>query len=51
MLRMSKNIKHFTQLDHFTAGHHRHAIADRFDHVHFVGDQHDGDPHLGVDLL
>ena len=51
VLRVSKNVKHLTGLHHLAAGHYRHAIANRFDHVHLVSDQHDRDPQLLVDLL
>ncbi|MPN64083.1 hypothetical protein SDC9_211854 [bioreactor metagenome] len=51
VLRVSKNIKHLARLHYLATGHHRHAIANRFDHVHLMGDQHDRDPQLLVDLL
>jgi hypothetical protein len=48
---MGKNIKHIATLNNLAAGHHRHAIADGFDHVHLMGDQHDRDAKLRVDLF
>jgi hypothetical protein len=37
-------------LDHLAGIEHRHAVADTADHVHLVGDQHDGQAQLAVDL-
>ncbi|CER24125.1 Uncharacterised protein [Salmonella enterica subsp. enterica serovar Typhi] len=50
VLRVGKHIKHLARFHNLTARHHRHAIANRFDHVHFMGDQHNSNPELRVDL-
>ena len=49
MLRLAEDVDHAAMLDHAAGVHHRHAVADRLDHFHLVGDQHDGETQFAVD--
>ena len=48
---MDEHVAHHALLDHVTLIQHRHAVADRLDDLHFVGDDYDGHAQLLVDLL
>ena len=50
VLRMQEHIGHRTLFDDHAGVHYRHLIADTADHVHLVGDQHDGQFQLAIDL-
>ncbi len=50
VLRMEEHLGHRAFLDYHAGVHHRHAVADAADHVHLVGDQHDGQAQFAVDL-
>ena len=48
--RIGKHLGHRALLDDLTGVHHGHAVADTADHVHLVGNQHDGQLQFTVDL-
>ena len=48
---MDEHVAHHALLDHVALIQHRHAVADRLDDLHLVGDDHDGHAQLLVDLL
>ncbi|MNR25344.1 hypothetical protein D3C85_1424890 [compost metagenome] len=50
VLRMQEHICYRTLLDDHARVHHADLIADPADHVHFMGDQHDGQLQLAIDL-
>lgn len=50
VLGVQEHIGHRALLDDHASVHHRHLVADAADHVHFMGDQHDGELQLAVDL-
>ncbi|MCY1183054.1 hypothetical protein D9M73_236430 [compost metagenome] len=50
VLRVQKHLGHRALLDDLTGVHHGHAVADTADHVHLVGNQHDGQLQFTVDL-
>ncbi|RMP66076.1 hypothetical protein ALQ18_05178 [Pseudomonas marginalis pv. marginalis] len=50
VLGVQEHVGHRALLDDDAGVHHRHVVADAADHVHFMGDQHDGQLQLAVDL-
>ncbi|KAF1070114.1 MAG: hypothetical protein GAK45_00887 [Pseudomonas citronellolis] len=50
VLRVQEHIGDIALFDDAAGVHHCHAVADAADHVHFMGDQHDGQFQLAVDL-
>ncbi|KAG0734359.1 hypothetical protein G6F23_012467 [Rhizopus arrhizus] len=50
VLRVQEHPGNRSGLDHLPGIEHGNAIADATDHVHLVGDQHDGQAQLAVDL-
>ena len=47
---MGEYTQHIPLFHHLTVFHHRHAVADLAHHMHFVGDQHDGQLETTVDI-
>jgi len=50
VLGMQKHLGDRAVLDDHTGIHHRHTVAHAADHIHFMGDQHDGQVQFAVDL-
>ncbi|MNG93892.1 hypothetical protein D3C79_528770 [compost metagenome] len=50
LLRLGKDVNYRAFLHDAAVFHHRHAVADFAHHVHFVGDQHNGQVQLTVDI-
>lgn len=49
--RIFEDLRACSHLDNLTEIHHRHAVADLFDHRHVVGDEEIGDAELRLQLL
>jgi hypothetical protein len=50
MLRLQEHIQHTALFHHLAVIHHRHVIAQLANHPHVVGNQHDGEIELTVDV-
>ena len=50
VLRVQEHPGDRAGLDHLAGVEHGHAVADTADHIHLVGDQHDGQAQLAIDL-
>ena len=50
-LRMGEDFAHGVLLDQLTITNDRHAVADTFNHVHFMGDQQDGQSQATVNVF
>ena len=50
VFRVQEHITDRAHFNDFTGIHHRHPVADTAHHVHFVGDQYDGQAELAVDV-
>ena len=50
-LRMGEDFAHRILLDQLTVANDRHAVADAFHHIHFVGDQQNGQSQTPVNVF
>ncbi len=50
VFEMQEHLGHRAGFHQLTGVQHRHAVADATDHVHLMGDQHDGQTELAIDL-
>lgn len=48
---MGEDFAHGVLLDQLTITNDRHAVADTFNHVHFMGDQQDGQSQATVNVF
>ncbi|MNV87717.1 hypothetical protein D3C71_1818630 [compost metagenome] len=49
-MRIGENAEDIALFHDFAVFHHRHAVADFAHHMHFVGDQHDGEIKTTVNI-
>ena len=47
---MQEDLGDLAALDHLAGVEHGHAMANPADHLHLVGDQHDGQAELAIQL-
>ena len=50
MLRIAEHLPHLAVLDDPAVLQHHNAMADLADHLHLVGDQHDGEAEAAIDV-
>ncbi|MNC28719.1 hypothetical protein D3C75_769400 [compost metagenome] len=50
MLRLQEHLRHLTLLDDSTAMYNRYPVADTLDDMHLMGNQHNGEMKLAVNV-